>query len=296
MYFRPRRCPGVLIGAGLVLFLLALDMGLALLIVQRVPDLVSFLLGLTGLLTLPLLAALGYALYGLLNLTYHVNRNRVLIRWAASEQVIPLERVTCVVEGSELPDSVRWHGVKWPGYAIGRGEVEGWGPFLSLASERLSHQLMLVTPSLGYSISPLDREGFLAALKIRRQMGPLESVAQETHHGSLLTWPLWLDRTLWWLTLAGALANAALFAYLCWRYASLPPNLPLHFDPLGHADRIGTRSELFRLPLIGLLALLVNGVFCGVLHRRERLAGYLLLGGAIVMQALLGVGLWALMI
>lgn len=293
MRFRPRRWPGALAGAGFFLLLLALDIWLALRIAHRPPDLVSCLLGLMGLLTLPLLAALGYGLYGLLNLTYDVNRNRVLIRWAASEQVIPLERITRIVEGNQL-DSVRWRGVKWPGYAIGRGEAEGWGPFLSFATEPLEHQLLLVTPSLSYFISPLDRDGFLTALEVRRQMGALESVVQEVRHAPFLTWPLWRDRTLWWMTLAGVLANGALFAYLCWRYTSLPFFLPLHFDPLGHADRVGTRAELFRLPLIGLLALLVNGVLGGVLHPRHRLAGYLLLGGAIVVQALLGVGLWAL--
>jgi len=272
-----------------------MDIWLALRIAQRTPDLVSFLLGLMGLLTLPLLAALGYGLYGLLNLTYDVNRNRVLIHWAASEQVIPLERITRIVEGSQLPDPVRWRGVKWPGYAIGRGETEGWGPFLSFATEPLTHQLLLVTPSLSYFISPLDRGGFLAALEVRRQLGALESVVQEAHHAPFLTWPLWRDGTLWWLALAGALANGALFAYLCWRYTSLPLFLPLHFDPLGHPDRIGTRAELFRLPLIGLLALLVNGVLGGVLHPQQRLVGYLLLGGALLVQVLLGMGLWALM-
>jgi len=119
-------------------------------------------------------------------------------------------------------------------------------------------------------------------------------VAQEARHPPFLSWPLWRDRTLWWLTLAGALTNAALFAYLCWGYATLPHALPMHFDPLGHPDRIGTRSELFRLPLIGLMALLVNGMLSGALHRRQRVASYLLLGGAIAAQALLGVALWAL--
>ena len=295
MCFRPKRWPGALTGAGFLLFLLAGDIWLALCIAQRTPDLGSFLLGLIGLFTLPLLTAIGYGLYGLLNLTYDVNRNRVLIRWAASEQVIPLERITRIVEGSQLSDSVHWRGVKWPGYTIGRGEAEGWGPFLSFATEPLSRQLLLITPSLSYAISPLDRDGFLAALEVRRQLGPLESLAQEARHAPFLTWPLWRDRALWGLALAGALANGVLFAYLCWRYASLSPFLPLHFDPLGHADRIGTRAELFRLPLIGLLALLVNGVLGGVFHSRQRLATYLLLGGAIVVQALLGVGLWALM-
>ncbi|MEA3346078.1 MAG: PH domain-containing protein [Chloroflexota bacterium] len=294
MRFRPRRWPGVLTGAGFLLLILALDAWLGLCIAHRAPDFVSFLLGLVGLLTLPLLAALSYGLYGLLNLTYDVNRNRVLIRWGASEQVIPLKRITQVVEGNQWSELVRWRGMRWLGYVIGRGESEEWGSFLSLATEPLSRQLLLITPSQGYSISPLDRGEFLKALETRRRMGPFESPTQEMHHAPFLGWPLWRDRTLWWLILAGALANGALLAYLCWRYPSLPRFLPLHFDPLGHADRIGTRGELFRLPLIELLTLLVNSVLSGILHRRGRLVSYLLPGGTIVVQALLGVALWKL--
>jgi len=295
MHFHPRRWPGTLVGAGFILALLILDGGLATWVAQRTPDLLSFLLGMVGLLTLPLLAILSYWLYGLLNLTYHVDRNRVLIRWAASEQIIPLGRITQVIEGSQVPGLVHWRGVRWPGYAVGHGEAKGWGAVLSFATEPLARQLLIVTPSQSYSISPSNPEGFLAALEARRRLGALKVLPQEERRASFLTWPLWRDRAFWWLALAGGLSNSALFAYLCWRYANLPLFLPIHFDPLGHADRIGTRAELFRLPLIGLMTLLVNSALGGLLYRWLRLAMYLLLGGALLAQVLLGVGLWALM-
>jgi hypothetical protein len=296
MRFHPRRWPGVLTGAGFLLLFVTVDVWLALYIARRTPDLISFLLGLLGLFTLPVLVSIGYGLYGLLNLTYDMNRNRLVIRWVGSEQVIPLGRITRIVEGSQLAESVRWRGVRWPGYMIGRGQVPGaeGGRFLSFATEPLSHQLLLVTPSLSYAISPLNRQGFLAALAIRCQMGPVEYVAQEARHPLFLTWSLWRDRTLRWLVLAGAIVNAALFGYLCWRYANLPLILPLHFDPLGYGDRVGARAELFRLPLIGLLMLLADGALSGVLHRRQRVASHLVLGGALLVQALLGVALWSL--
>jgi len=296
MRFRPRRWPGVLAGAGLALLFLAVDVWLVRRIAGRTPDLVSLLLGLLGLLTLPVLAAIGYGLYGLLSLAYDMNRNRLLIRWASSEEVIPMGHVIRVVEGSQLLDCVRWRGMRWPGHMIGRGEVEGpeGVPVLSFATEPLRRQLLLITPGLAYAISPFDREGFLAALAVRRQMGAVQQVLQEARHPHLLTWSLWGDRKLWWLILAGVVANGALFAYLCWRYAALPPLIPLHFDRLGQADRIGARAELFRLPVIGLLALLLDGVLSGVLHPRHRVASYLLLGGAVMVQVLLGAGLWRL--
>ena len=295
MLFRPRRWPGVLTGAGSLLLLLALDGWLALCIARRTPDTVSFLLGLMGLLSVPLVGALGCGLYGLLSLTYHVNRNRVLIRSGTSEWAVPLEQLVRVVDGSELPDSVKWRGVKWPGYTIGRGKAEGWGPFLCFATEPRSHQLLLVTSSLSYAISPRDPAGFLSALDTRRKLGVLESVAQREHELPLLSRPLIIDWAVLWLVLTGLLANAALFGVLCWGYVSLPPRVPLHFDALGQVDRMAPRTELFRLPLVGLLALLANGLLGGLLRGRQPLASYLLLGGAVVLQVLLGVGLWSLM-
>ena len=294
MRFHPRRWPGALLGAGLIVLLLALDTCLALSIAHRTPDLVSFGLGMVGLMTLPLLAALGFGLYGLLTLTYDVNRNRVLIRWAILEQVIPMGRVKAVVPGDELPGSVRWRGISCPGYEFGSGEVEGWGSFVSYATEPLARQLLLVTPSLAYAVSPRDPERFLSALQVRHRMGTLQSMPQAVTYAPFTKWDLWRDRILWALILAGGLANTGLFAYLCSRYARLPLVLPLHFDPLGVADRVGSRSELFRLPLIGLLVLLANGVLSVLLHPRYRLARQLLLAGAIVVQALLGAALHSL--
>jgi hypothetical protein len=125
-------------------------------------------------------------------------------------------------------------------------------------------------------------------------MGSLRALAEEVRLSPVLAWHAWRDRALWGLALAGALANAWLFGYLCWRYTSLPSFLPVHFGPLGQPDRIGERSELFRLPLIGLLSLTVDTAVAMALPSWLRSAGYLLLGGAIVVQALLAVGLLAL--
>jgi len=291
---RPRRWPGVLVGAGLLLLLLALDLWLVLRIAQRGPDLIAFLLGLVGLLTLPLLIALGYGLYGFVNLVYDVNRDRVLIRWIALEQVIPMGRIIRIVKPSQAPGLVRWRRVRWPGYVIGQGVIDEEIPLLSFATEPLSCQLLLITPSHGYLISPPNQEEFLRAFEARRRMGALRAMREEMHPAPVLAWPVWYDRMLWGLISAGVLANMALLAYLCWRYANLPPFLPMHFDPWRHPDRIGTRGELFRLPLIGFLYLAINSTLGAILSSRQRTATFLLLVGAIVVQSLLGAALWAL--
>ena len=140
-----------------------------------------------------------------------------------------------------------------------------------------------------------NRREFLAGLQVRRQMGPLRALPEEVQLAPLAAWDVWRDRTLWGLALLGAVANVLLFGYLCWRYTSLPSFLPLHFGPLGQVDRIGERSELFRLPLIGLFAWTLDTAAAATLPACLRSAGYLLLGGAIVIQALLAVGLSSLM-
>jgi len=62
--------------------------------------------------------------------------------------------------------------------------------------------------------------------------------------------------------------------------------LPLHFNSLGQADRIGTKTELFALPIIGLIILVTNLVLGLGLYRREKAGSYLLWGAAAAAQTL----------
>ena len=69
----------------------------------------------------------------------------------------------------------------------------------------------------------------------------------------------------------GVLLNLALFAYIGWHYRALPESLPLHFDIMGQPDRFGVRSEIFKLPAIGLLLLVLNYLFGLAIQRWEKL-------------------------
>ncbi len=102
----------------------------------------------------------------------------------------------------------------------------------------------------------------------------------------IVTWVIGLNRLVHVLLALGLLLNLALFAYIGWRYRALPEFLPLHFDILGQPDRLGVRSEIFKLPAIGLLVLVLNSLFGIVVHRWEKLGAYLLLGVTIVVQVL----------
>ena len=92
------------------------------------------------------------------------------------------------------------------------------------------------------------------------------------------------DRLVHVLLALGLLLNLALFAYIGWRYRALPESLPLHFDILGQPDRLGMRGEIFKLPTIGLLLLILNSLFGLTIQRWEKLGAYLLLGVTPIVQ------------
>ena len=95
-----------------------------------------------------------------------------------------------------------------------------------------------------------------------------------------------LDRLVRVLLALGLLLNLTLFAYIGWRYRALPGSLPLHFDTLGQPDRFGVRSEIFKLPAIGLLLWVLNSLSSLAIHRWEKLGAYLLLVVTPVVQVL----------
>ncbi|MFQ6014678.1 MAG: DUF1648 domain-containing protein [Anaerolineae bacterium] len=94
------------------------------------------------------------------------------------------------------------------------------------------------------------------------------------------------DRLAQVLLALALVTNLALFGYLRWRYPTLPQTLPLHFDALGQPDYVSSRSEIFRLPTVGLLILVGNSILGLLLYARERLASHLLWGAALLVQFL----------
>ena len=102
----------------------------------------------------------------------------------------------------------------------------------------------------------------------------------------ILRWVIGPDRLVHVLLALGGLFNLTLFAYIGWYYRALPESLPLHFDILGQPDRFGVRSEIFRLPAIGLLLLVLNSLSGLAIQRWEKMGAYLLLGLTPVVQVL----------
>jgi hypothetical protein len=274
---------GVLFIAGILL----VDGGLIAWIATQPVSIRTFMVGLVSLASVALIGLLAYWLNGLLRSGYTLDRNALTITWGANEQTVPTPQIERVVLGEELESrAFRFRGVSWPGHWVGYGEVQDLGSALFYATVPPKKQVYLVTPAVVYGVSPEDRAGFLHALQIRMQMGPTQAVEQASRGPAFLTWDFWRDRLGLGL-LTGALALVlALTGFICARFAALPRLLPLHFDAAGAPDRLGPQGQIFFLPLIGLVTWIVNGVLGGFFYRRERLASYLLWGGAAVVQAL----------
>lgn len=253
---------------------------------QRI-NFLTFLAGLVVLLSLPALLFLAYQTVSCLTLRYHLDRNGIVIRWAGTEQIIPIRNIQRIVPGHQLMGPVvRRRGPRWPGHERGIGSIPGIGRTCFLATRPLSQQLLLVTPGMSFAISPREPERFLQAFEARRELGPNRLLEQEMRPASWLTWPFWRDRTAWILLGAALIINLGLFGYLSARFPRLDIQLPLHFNRWGQVDRIGTKMELFTLPIIGLIILGTNTALGLALYKRERAGSYLLWGAAAATQAL----------
>jgi hypothetical protein len=268
MVFRPRRSTGILVGIAVVVSLLVLDALLLSYLRQNPISLVFFIFTLLVILSLPLLALLGYLVYGLFSLRYQLHRNALTIVWGATQHIIPMRSIRGVVRVEGLEGEIKARGIRWPGYLVGHGWIEGIGRTLFYATEPLAGQLLVVTPTGGYSISPADLDGFLVAFEIRHHMGPIQLLSYEHRQPAFLSWPIWRDRLAHLLLAVGLGINLILFAYLCWRYPAL------------------SRADVFRLPAIGFVALIANSSLGVLIHSQQKVGAYLLWGGAVAVQFL----------
>lgn len=246
----------------------------------------TFIVGMAVLLSFGLLGLIGYWVYGLVGSAYLLDRNALVVRWGPTEQTIPINEIERVFTGSDVEGGIVFRGGMWPGHWVGYGEFADEGQTLFYATVPPQEQIYVVTPGLVYGISPADHEAFLKSLQKRLQMGPTQVVEQSSRRPGVLNWPFWRDRLGMALPTVNLLALLALVGLFCFRFPSLPLLVPLHFDVLGNPDRFGPRGEIFIMPLISALALVINGVLAGLLYRYERVASYLLWGGALLVQVL----------
>ncbi|MBM3189315.1 MAG: DUF1648 domain-containing protein, partial [Chloroflexi bacterium] len=179
-----------------------------------------------------------------------------------------------------------FRGVGWPGYMNGRLRLKRLGWLVSLSTEPLQRQLIVVTETQCYGISPRDPTEFLHHYVQYRALGAVAAIEQGVERNLLLRLPLWSDLAFWGAILVAFVANVALFGLIMARYGALPERIPLHFNAQGEPLRIASKAWLLLVPGIGAAALFVNALLGAALHRWERLGARLLVFAALGVQAI----------
>lgn len=275
------------VGIGLMSFITLVNAALIGIAASQPISFGTFIVGVSVLFGFLLVGLIAYWVYGLVASSYRLDRNALVIHWGPSKQVIPANEIERVFTGDQIEERIRFYGAGWPGHWVGYGEIEDQGQALFYATDPPRKQIFVATPGLIYGISPADRQGFLESLQQRLQMGPTQVLEQSSQRPSVLDWPIWQDRLGLALLGLAALALASLLGLLTHRFPALPLLVPLHFGASGSPSRLGPRADIFLIPLIGFLTLLINGTLGGLLYRRDRVASYLLWGGSVLVQLLI---------
>jgi hypothetical protein len=294
LQWKPRRLLGVAIGLAVLVTVAALDVLLLGLVRSAPINLLTFLVGLLVVLSIPAVAVGAYFVYGLISLQYLMGRDSLVISWSRRRETIPLAAIESVDRIVDTGGRIKRRGVCYPGHCLGWGRDERGRRLLLYSTGRSAEELLITTQSGSYVISPSNPSGFLSALAARRRVGPTQSVEHVRTETGLVGLPIWRDWTALGLAGAGALANAALFAYVSLQYPHLPEIVPL-LSEAGQVKLIGSKAELFELPAIGLTVLVANTILGFVLHRWERPATYALGAFALLVQALVWIAIIALM-
>lgn len=289
MFWKPAKALGLVVGLAILLTIAAVSVSLLHSILAQGPGMSAFVTGVLFILSVPLLALWARWYYGLATLRYYLDRNVLVIVRGATRFVVPLGEIRSVVRGDEVAMSESFRGVGWPGYLTGVAQSRELGPVLTNSTEPLERQVVVVTARGCYGISPREPQRFLDELASYLATEPPRRVPQRTLLLPIAAHPLWRDRWFW-LTMGAALvANVALFGLVSSRYGVLPDRFPIYLTPQREAYRIIARTEIYFVPAIGSLLLVLNGALGALLHRRERLGAYLMAAMSVVLQ----VPLWA---
>jgi hypothetical protein len=226
----------------------------------------------------------GYQLLSVARLRYTLDRNALIIHWGGLRQVVPLARVREAVAVADLPAPQRPRrprGPRWPGLWVGAARGGADQPVLAYATAPPGGQVLVITPTVAYAVSPAPPADLLAELARRQALGPTQDPPQGTEAAAWATHPLLHDRLAVGLLLLGLVLNLALWGYLAVMVARLPDLFPLHWNTQGEADLIGHAEEVLRLPIIALGLWLADAGLAALLHRRERLAALFLYSGGV---------------
>ena len=103
---------------------------------------------------------------------------------------------------------------------------------------------------------------------------------------------IWADPWAVSLFLLAVATNGAL-GFALWRYIDTFPELvALHFSVYGEVDIIGPKTDIFRLPLIGVVVWGTNGAIAILLPARDRVLARTVLALAVGVMVLFCLAAW----
>ena len=290
MVIRPPRRRGVIVGAAVVLLALCTAVTLTVSLLARPVGPATATAGLLVALLLALALVFAYWTLVCWSLHYHLNRDRLAIRWLGHEQRIPLSDLLELLPAVALRNPTRLRGLIWSGFCMARGVIPGPNPpaeVLFFCTNRWPGQMLYVrTATQLYALTLPDRYAFTQELKLRLSIGPARVLEHAGSTSGFPALPAWRDRALLALFALALAANAALFGF----QAALMPILPEQIVialPIAALNDGNPKTALFLLPAIGLGLLLANSLISLLLHQRERLAAYLFVICAIIIQGVL---------
>lgn len=104
--------------------------------------------------------------------------------------------------------------------------------------------------------------------------------------------PIWADPWAVSLFMLAVAIDGAL-GFALWRYIDTFPELiALHFSVYGEVDIIGPKSDIFRLPLIGVVIWAANGAVAVMLPARDRILARTVLAFAVGVLVLFCLAAW----
>ncbi len=104
--------------------------------------------------------------------------------------------------------------------------------------------------------------------------------------------PIWRDTWSVLLLLSAITLNAGLYAVLWQRFDSFPELIAMHFNVYGEVDSIAAKSEIYRLPIFGLIIWAGNAAIATAIVRRDRVLARTALGMALAVLVLFSLAAW----
>lgn len=287
--WRPRRSSGGRIGIGMAVVALVCSAGAWLYAVGRPIAIDSFAAVVAGLAGLALALAVAIITWGYFSLRYRVKNRGLIISWLWIRETIPLAAIEGLYGGHRLGKRAMVEGLALPGHYVGRAKAEGLGRVtLYGTTNDPSAALIVATAHRGYAITPAEPDRFRSQLIELLEALPEEEIERapepKTSMPMLLRLSVLRDGVAIGLLAISVLVLLGSFGYVSLKFPELPELMPLHFNYAGEPDLIGPPRDAFRMPLIGLLILVVNGALAAVLHQWRRDAGRVLAAATVFVQ------------